>query len=453
MDGRPEYASETTLLRDIVYVVCKRWLVLLVLAIVGVTIVMHGTMTSVASYQAKARVLVKRVPQAYTMPTESRAILRRSEVVNSELQIIMSSAVAEAVVDRLGLATGDDRAIAIYRLERRIRAKALPESDIIDISYRHRDPEMAALIANTALDAYLDIRKNVAINYDAVIYLDVQSNRLRAARDSIAMQIADFGGNRGQLSKGILSQQQMGLTNRFLNDLLSVEQRIETREVQLELLDEWLESESDASQVPTPELYAIATVREGKMRLVGLGTQLADARARYAPDHPEVLALEREMDETAHFLRAEVEQAVMRQRVELDAWRAEKSTIEGVLAKLHADDEAVFEDQIVIRMLEHELSIRADLYAIVMDRREQFKITAATDPNLLNIGIVSRAQVPARPTEQPINMKVVVGVFTLLFGVMLVFGLEKTDHSLERREDVQRFLGLKVLASIPDRRS
>ncbi len=451
--ARLEYASDTTLLRDVLYVLFKRKVVLIVLAIVGIVIVAYGASTVVPTYEASARVLVKRVPLGYQMPAESRAVLRRSEVVNSELQIIMSSAVAEAVVDRLGLATEDERPIAIYRLERMIRARALPESDIIDIAFRSRNPEMAALVVNTALDAYLHIRKGVAVNYDAVSWLDVQSTRLRVARDSVAMQIADFGGERGQLAFGRRGVQHMGLTDGFQGQLLELDTKIQARKQDLKRLEAWLTSGTSGSEAPTSEIYKMGTVMEAKVSLVRLATDLAGARARYAPDHPEIKRFEREISGLDELIRVEVQQAISRQRMELEGWEVEKRAVEATLSDLHTVDAVISEEQFYMRMLEHELSIRSNLYAIVMDRREQFKITAATDPNLLNIGIVSRAQVPARPIEQPINMRVVLGVFTILFGFMLVFGLEKTDHSLERREDVQRFLGLKVLASIPERRS
>ncbi len=104
-----------------------------------------------------------------------------------------------------------------------------------------------------------------------------------------------------------------------------------------------------------------------------------------------------------------------------------------------------------IRLLEHELSIRADLYAVIMDRREQFRITAATDPSLLNVGVVSRAAVPVEPHKGGINMKSVFAFFTLLFGLAFVFAVERMDQSLVRRADVERELGLKVLATVRQR--
>ncbi len=444
-------AESASLLRDIAYVVFKRKVVLITFLIVGIAVMVYGFSTAVPGYEATARVYIKRLNQGYVMPSETRAVLKRGEVINSEISIIESSAVAAAVVDSLGLAEGRNRRLIVENIQDRIRAADQPESDIIDISYRDTDPERAAAIVNTALDAYLEIRKSVSLNYDAVRYLDEQAQRVKAERDSIAMAIAEYGGESGNLAQGRRGEQRMGLQDRFSNELASLNANIEAREEQLSMVREWLDSGADPSHVPSGEIYDMATVRQAKSRLIELDLELADATSRYTPDHPEVLKLSRQIESTEQVLRSEVEQALARQQMRLDEWKAERRAIEAMLEDLHAEDEDIMEEALTIRLLEHDLSIRADLYGIIMDRREQFRITAATDPNLLNVGIVSRAAIPARPTPQPVNMRIVVGLFTIVFGVLLIFMLERMDNSLERREDVQHSLGLKVIATIPDR--
>ena len=445
--------EDASFLRDVVYVVFKRKLVLIVFTIVGIAVMAYGFATAVPSYEAVARVYIKRLQSSYMMPAEPRGVLKRGEVVNSEINIIQSSAVAAAVVDRLGLAEDEsDRGMAIYNLEHAIRAQDMPEADIIDISYRDNDAEHAAAVVNAALDAYLEIRKGVSLNYDAVRYLDEQASRLKAERDSVAMAIAEFGGGSGNLAQGRRGEQQMGLQDRFMNELATLNSTIASREEQLAMVQEWLDSGADPAHVPSGEIYEMSTVLRAKTKLLEYNLELADAMSRYTPDHPEVQKLKRQIESTGGILRAEVEQALARQQMRLDEWKAEQRAIESMLEDLHADDEDIMEEALTMRLLEHDLSIRSDLYAIIMDRREQFRITAATDPNLLNVGIVSRAAVPARPTPQPVNMRVVVGLFTVVFGVLLVFMLERMDNSLERREDVQQTLGLKVLATIPERR-
>ncbi|MCK4513075.1 hypothetical protein KAW64_15115, partial [bacterium] len=312
--------------------------------------------------------------------------------------------------------------------------------------------QMAADVVNAALDAYLEIRKAVALNYDAVVYLDSQADRVRAERDSTAMALALFGGERGELVRGRLAEQQMGLQNRFENELATLNSHIQSFEEKLAMVDEWLASGADPSHIPSGEIYATTSVQQAKKRLVELELTMAGVSAKYTADHPALLKLEREVAATQVVLQKEVRQALARQRMRIDEWKAERRAVLSMLDDLHNEDEEIAQSRSTIRLLEHDLMIHADMYAIIMDRREQFRITAATDPNLLNIGIVARASIPARPTPQPVNMRVVVGLFTIIFGVLLVFTMERADNSLERREDIQRVLGLKVLATIPERK-
>ena len=204
-------------------------------------------------------------------------------------------------------------------------------------------------------------------------------------------------------------------------------------------------------QVPTGEMYSLPTVQAAKTQILSIQQALEAARSRYAPDHPEIARLERELEGSAGVLRSEVEEALMRQRMQIEELRSQRRAALAKLKEIEAENPRIAEDSILLRILEHEFEIRSDLYAVIMDRREQFRITAATDPTLLNVGIVSRASVPAEPTPQAVNMRVVVGLFTIFFGVMLVMALEHMEHTLERPEDVERTLGVKVLAWLPER--
>lgn len=449
---RTEETGGATLARDVAFILFKRKIPLIVLVIVGIAIIAIGTVTVEPYYVAEARVLVKRVQPGYEMPTESRAVLKRVEVVNSELQIIMSDAVAEEVVEKLDLARGGDRVLAVQRTKKRIRANSPTESDIIDITFKDRDPELAAAIVNTALDAYIGLRKDVALNYQAVEYLQRQASHVRAQMDSIAEEIARFSGARGQLSEGRKAQQHMGLIDGLENELLTKRAMIASGEAQIIMLEDWLAGENELGDVPTVEMYDMTTIRQAKMDIVSIGAELAHARAKFQPDHPEVLRLERQIAENERVLRQEVEQALLRQKLMLEHWKAEEAAFVRMIDEMHEEDSEISTEQMRIRLLERDLHISSTLYGQIMDRMGLYRVTAATDPSLMNVSVVSRASVPAEPAPQVVNMQVVVGVFTIIFGALLVFVLESMDHSLERREDVERHLNVKVLASVLERR-
>jgi uncharacterized protein involved in exopolysaccharide biosynthesis len=445
--------AEPTLMRDVVYVAFKRKYPLIGLLLLGVLIIGYGSMGQKPEYQASARVMIKRLRADYAMPAVTSAVLRRGEVVNSEMQIIMSTAVAAEVVDRLNIDENKLRGDAIDDLQRRIKAKALPESDILDIEFRHTDPEWAALIVNTALDAYLEIRAGVALNYEAVVYLSEQAHRLKAARDSVAAEIVQLGADTGDLVQGLKGEMSMGLKNKLWNEQLTLATRINSREVELAAVRKWLDESTDYAHVPSGDIYDMGTVARTYETLVVNNARLADARARYTSDHPEVQSLERQHTLIERLLRDEVERALKRQEMRLFEWKAQKQAVDDLLDDLAEQDAYVAETGVRRRMLEADLGVRNDVYSVVLARAEEYKVTAAIDPSMQNVSVVSRAEIPSRPTPRPVNMRVVVGVFTIVFGVLLVLVLEKADHTLDRREDVHRFLGVKVLASIPERRT
>jgi len=443
--------AEAVLLEEVLYVLFRRKLLIIVLLLIGVGIFAYGAMTAVDSYRAEAIVMIRRLPLGYQMPAESRAVLKRGEVVNSEIEIITSPAVAEEVVDRLNMGEGENRARAIHNIAQQIEAEAEPESNIIKISYSHRDRERAANVANAVLDAYLNVRARVAFDYNAVDYLDRQARRIKAEIDSVGAAIVSCGAPDGRLSRGSKGDKHVALIGRFTSDQTDLDASIYTMEEKISMTEEWLASEADAAHAPTSDIYEMSTVRQVKQRHLEMKSQLASARARYAPHHPEIERLARELASAAETVRVEVEQALLRQRMQLEEWRAERRATVRILADLEAQNPEISGENMRIRMLEHELSIRTDLYAAVVDRREQFRITAATNPSLLNVGVVSRATVPVEPSKAGINMTSVFAFFTLLFGLAFVFAVERMDQSLVRRSDVERELGLKVLAVVRHR--
>lgn len=439
--------TEAVLLEEILYVVFRRKLLIIALLLIAGGIFAYGLTTETDVYKGEAIVMIRRLALGYQMPAESRAVLKRGEVVNSEIEIITSPAVAEGVVDELGLAEGKNRARVIHNVNRQIRAEAEPESNIIKISYSNPDPVRAAEITNAALDSYLSVRARVSLDYDAVDYLDVQAHRVKAALDSIADEIARYGAEDGQLSRGFKGEQHMGLINRFTNELTSLDSAIYSKQEKIAATEEWLASGADITHAPSADIYDMSTVRQTKNMYLGVKLELAEASAKYAPEHPEVRRLARELESAAEIVRTEIEQAMLRQNVRLEEWKSERRATQKILAELESQNPKLASDNMQIRLLEHELSIRSDLYGVIMDRREQFRITAATDPSLLNVGVVSRAGVPVEPHKGGINMKSVFAFFTLLFGLAFVFAVERMDQSLVRRADVEREIGLKVLAT------
>jgi capsular polysaccharide biosynthesis protein len=89
-------------------------------------------------------------------------------------------------------------------------------------------------------------------------------------------------------------------------------------------------------------------------------------------------------------------------------------------------------------------------YARYVDQREDARVAALSDPKMTNVRVVHYAAVPEIPVLSRMFL-IQIGAFVgLLMGFGLAFVLEFFDHSLGNKEDVEYYLDLPLIASIPE---
>jgi len=78
---------------------------------------------------------------------------------------------------------------AVTNLQKNTTIGAVKSSDVINVSFRHTDPQVAAKVVNTLVDLYLDRRLHVHKNPDSYTFLRDQSqildNELRRSAESL----------------------------------------------------------------------------------------------------------------------------------------------------------------------------------------------------------------------------------------------------------------------------
>lgn len=105
------------------------------------------------------------------------------QIMQSELPILHSTAVKERTIEKLGLerlypklakpyAEGnrDQKRLvydtAIRAMTESLKVETAPETSVVRLSFSHENPQMAAQVLNTLLDAYLVYRKEVLVGED-----------------------------------------------------------------------------------------------------------------------------------------------------------------------------------------------------------------------------------------------------------------------------------------------
>jgi uncharacterized protein involved in exopolysaccharide biosynthesis len=232
------------------------------------------------------------------------------QIMQSELEILGSSAVKERVLQKLGLAriypelgkafAKADRSgqrvvwgTAIKSMEAGLKVQSAPETSVVRLSFTHKDPVIAADVLNAIVDEYLQYRKAVLVGGDAKA-LDVQKKDFETRLAAAEMAYQDFLAQNGigdfEAEKASLAQ----VYGALLTERYSIEAQLSESVGRLGVT-----RQQAATAAPVIGLYQDADPAAFN-KLTGLKVERQDLLSRYRPDSQPV----REIDQKIAALQA-----------------------------------------------------------------------------------------------------------------------------------------------------
>jgi uncharacterized protein involved in exopolysaccharide biosynthesis len=498
-------ASELSM-RDFVYLIFKRKTQILGVFIATLALTTVSIYLKPRDYTASATVYLVRnlSPIAAVTPSTLNIILDRKEVLNSEVDLIMSKAVAEKVADVLTAADAANpkrrrtppalivylrsaaakvsgfiqaigladpppgpREALVAGLQSGMVAKPAVNSNFITLSFAADNPEYAAIVVNTFTKVYLEQRLTLFKRPGLEEFYEVQIQRARTAVEDLEQQISQLKNDTGVVTEDeqlrLKLQELAGLNN----DLNMV--RSET----LELAEKKTALKTRMDSQPDATMSSRVVQRNPNVSdLEKKGFDLAAERAlelnRYKEDSPVIQELDRSIEriqaaaaaEPAMIVNSESQaQNTVRTTLLTDLLRAEsdyaaklareRTLIEQIAAlvkEIHSIDGTSSE----LRRLAADNANASKVYSTYVAQREEARIARETDPGVTNVQVISHATAPSQPKYPRILMIALGGFLGIFMGFAIAFMSELFSHTLNRREDIERELGLPVLAAIPE---
>jgi len=351
-----------------------------------------------ASYTATAKVLVEPT-KSPTLATEPRFGADVGQVLYTEIEIVLSRTVMEAVVtglelDRpsppvgripreiaalkawlvgLGLLDAPDpREDAIRALMRSVKVKPVLDTHVFTISFADQNPQRAAAVVNAVADAYL-VHHTRIFSYEHAA--DVYRSNMERVKAELDRLEAERGSGAGDPANSGLAAKR--------------------------------------------ESTLIAVVR-ARDRIGDLRMELADTLSRFTPEHTRARALSAKI--------ADAESQLQELQNQIQALSA---------AKDRAD------------AMQPLIENYRETYSSYKKQYEQAILTQAADRQMINAHVIDFAAVPARPRFP----RLVYIIVALIGGGALALGIallqEYYDHRVETPEVAERLLGAPVIGSVP----
>lgn len=166
-------------LRDYLQVLRRRWWIAAVITVAGVVGALTLSALQTPLYQAQSRILVQQRTSSVLFDPQTGQALKPDLATEIELQLLTSQRVREVAVERLGRPAN-------------IRASVTGNGTVLTLRANDPAPEAAAAEANAFAQAYLDVRRELAVS-DYQTTADAVSAKMadiQAALDSVSAEVA-----------------------------------------------------------------------------------------------------------------------------------------------------------------------------------------------------------------------------------------------------------------------
>jgi succinoglycan biosynthesis transport protein ExoP len=417
-------------------------------------------------YRGRVEMVIERQPNAV------RVFDRNSdapggfwpEYIKTQIETISKPETLYPVIDSLKLQKAwelPSRQVALGRLRSSLDVQGSLRSDFVTIEYYDQDPKLAADIANAVAESY------------KTQHIKVTGEQKRKSLDIISEQIADqeakrrsaqereleakkkagivgdwiVGGGstlqagaeiRGDKEQTFMSREQM---------LLSAERELRQLESEQELINKLspdeLISRAAALKLDNPSFinnvtkYQDVVVQRDGLTSNGLGRK-----------HPMVAGLESQIETLRGFILEAAKEHVA-------GLEGRLATTKKTLESLRTDSADAKTEVMNMSALYKEYKSAKDEVAlfdatIVQMRQKFFDEDAGMKLIKFPATVYATAEPESRPSKPNIPLNLALGgVLGLMFGVGLAFFLEYMDTSVKSLDDVEKFLGVPVLAVVP----
>jgi exopolysaccharide transport family protein len=403
---------------------------------------------------------------------------RDNSALESELELIRSYDVAKRVVRKLKL---DDRSKAeaskvsavrqlislvfsrepapepvlnenhtdriIRSLSKSITVDRKGWTYVVDINYTSDNPVKAAQVANAFADEYLvdQLEASYEVTRRANDWLSERLGDLRKkVRESErAVELFKVENNIVQTNGSTLNDQQVAKLNEQLILARAESAQAKARYDQVQAVRKRggdITAFADALQSS-----ALASL---KGKASEIRRELANLSAKYGDRHPSVVSARAQLQDVRRSISSEAKRILTSTENALQVAGSREKSIAASLAEVKGTASRDGQAEVILRELERESAANKALFESFLGR---FKQTSEQEKlNTNNSRVIERAAAPTTPSAP--NKKSIVILATMLglgLGAGLAFLLEQLDAGYRTTIQIEKQLGVPVLASIP----
>lgn len=438
----------------------RRWVLLstFLLVIVSAGIVAYQKPEPTPQYEATTTLVVKPDRPALVNIRGSQPFYQQyfDESVDqrTQLQILKSRVIIERVVNELNLMADSSPAAKeaiMNRIRRAINVVQVPGTYLVKIVARRKTPQDAQKLANTMAEVYIEynLQTKLSSARKTLVWLNEQIVDLRGKVQKAYKALSTYQNQNQILSLEMSPEMQA----RKLSELNNAYERARQERIEAETRLEELRKLQQQGVSVDSELAAVTfddpIIDRIRTQLVEAKIEKTNLLQSYKSKHPKVKHADLKLETLQHNLAKAISTLFKKLETDVSVLRAKENNLAESVAEFKNEALEMNTKRLEYSKLKGEVASTEELYNMLFRQLKETSITEDLEKS--NISILESANqardiTPPLKREQTVAAGAIIGVF---LGIGLAFLFEYFDKTLKNPEDVEQYLGLPVLGTIP----
>jgi polysaccharide biosynthesis transport protein len=423
----------------------------------GVTVlVILLTLVTPAKYETATKILAKerKIENPLEMRNYNDFRTERVAFLQSLMEIIQSDEVTKRVLRKLTPNKPEPSLKDIRAFQQKVKVLSpkgfdVTTSDILLIQVTDSNPVRTTDGANFLTDEFINYTYELKgkSSKQTITFLEKHLQDTIAKMKVAEEQTKNFEGRAGADLAFLLATVKQKGTNSELITYNSNYINAKTSLHETESYITQLRTLIQKGTIPNKVVRENPVLANIKDNIAKLQNQLANLRSQYTDQFPKNIMLKKEIENNKLLLKQELEADLSGRYVDVLALEARIKSLKDTLDHYTYLSQKQLEYSRIFRNYE---VIEEEVQNIQKEIQKAKTAEAMDTYKLANIEIIDRARVPKSPISPDILFNIFVGALLgILLGLGLAFIKDRMDHTLKSVEDVERYLNLTVLGSLP----
>ncbi|GEB71099.1 MULTISPECIES: GumC family protein [Pseudoalteromonas] len=331
----------------------------------------------------------------------------------------------------------------------RLYVTPIRNTQLVRISFQSSDPKLAALVANTVGQVYIEsqMRAKMGITQQASSWLNTRLSQLRIQLDDSEVRLqayreqqklVDIEGIAGLATQELEQiSQQLIVARNEQNNLQSINRVIsEYGNNNLELLGSM------------PEITSHQVIQNVKRDVIVVERKLSELGEVYGPKHPKIISAKAELKTVKDNLNKQIKGLITGIEKELNRITRTVSALERDLVKIRAEYQEITRKETQYNQLKREVETNRNIFNTFLSRSKETEVTS--DFSSAAARFTDQAYAPNSPSK-PNKKLIIILAFVVSFGFAAVmsFVFDALNDTVKTKSDVESKLAQRMLGLLP----